>query len=86
VGSSALRATSPQSEAECLVQTETPTLRSTLNPMLVPLAVGGTSVIAVVVGGAGLLMWLLFRAESRDEAEEEEQRKAAAEAAEQPPQ
>lgn len=45
--------------------------------MLVPLAVGGTTVIGAIVGGAILLMWLLMRAENRDEATEEAQRKAS---------
>lgn len=45
--------------------------------MLVPLAVGGTTVIGAIVGGGILLMWLLMRAESRDEAEQQAQREAS---------
>jgi len=37
--------------------------------MLVPLAVGGTTAIGAIVGGALLLMLALMRAETRDEAE-----------------
>jgi hypothetical protein len=44
--------------------------------MLLPLAVGGTTAIGAIVGGAILLLWLLMRAENRDEAEEEPQREA----------
>ncbi|HEY4997159.1 MAG TPA: hypothetical protein VII03_04125 [Solirubrobacteraceae bacterium] len=45
--------------------------------MLVPLAVGGTTAIGAIVGGALLLMLALMRAETRDEAEEAAQRQAA---------
>ncbi|MBA3808128.1 MAG: hypothetical protein H0X28_07020 [Solirubrobacterales bacterium] len=50
--------------------------------MLVPLAVGGTTVIGALVGASFLLIWLLMKAENRDEAEEQAQR--AADNAEEP--
>jgi hypothetical protein len=43
---------------------------------MVPLAVGGTSVIGVVVGGALLLVWFLLRLEARDAAEEQARERA----------
>jgi hypothetical protein len=44
---------------------------------MVPLAVSGSIVIGVAVGGALVLMRVLLRSERRIEAEEETDRKAA---------
>jgi hypothetical protein len=38
---------------------------------MVPLAVGGTTAIGVVVAGALLLAWFLLRMEAREAAEEQ---------------